>query len=442
MASRASEAGVVGSMLLRPGLIPEISEIATSEMFTDQDLRLFFSEALDLYRENNQQYSGDAGVDALILHQALAGRGKLKDHHVDLLRRILETLPSAENGRYYAKQVRDRYHDRQLAGAIERLSKTLYAGDLTAAEKRAAFEQAAFNVNITSDATEDMDLKDLAVEAIAALDSKAAAKGVPTGFARLDEMLGGCQPGELVVVAGRPSMGKTALALSMFYAAAKKGKTPAFFTMEMSPRGLVGRLLAMTARISLHKIAGGYLGPDDYQQLLEAATRLTEHTGIMDGTPMLSPAELAAKVLRHKAKRSIEIAFVDYLQLMYLGKKADSRQQEITLISSQLKALAKRADIPIVVMSQLNRDCERRRNHKPRLSDLRESGSIEQDADKVLLLHRDDYYRAAGQEQDGCCDCMVAKNRQGPTGTVKLMWLPEYTSFENYVQDDMWDQQE
>jgi len=279
-------------------------------------------------------------------------------------------------------------------------------------------------------------LKDLVVRSFELIEGRQGTHvtGMDTGFYELNDMTCGLQNGEMIIVAGRPSMGKTSLALNIAEHLGLVEKTPlAIFSLEMGRQQLAERFLCSISGIDSQKVRRGLLSDEHYKKLADACAELSESHIFVDDTSTLTPLELRARARRLKSKYDIQCIFVDYLQLMHLGSGRESRQQEITTISRYLKSLARELDLPVVVMSQLNRSPEGREGHKPRMSDLRESGSIEQDADVVMLLHRDDYYKReeADFEPTNTAELIIAKQRNGPTGTVKLTFMEKTTRFEN-----------
>ncbi|MDD5774894.1 MAG: replicative DNA helicase, partial [Candidatus Omnitrophica bacterium] len=266
---------------------------------------------------------------------------------------------------------------------------------------------------------------------------KAHVTGVPTGFIDLDLKTAGLQPSDLIIIAGRPSMGKSALALSMAEYAGISAKVPiAIFSLEMSKEQLVQRMLCSHARVDANKVRTGYLAASDWPRLTAAAGKLSEAPIFIDDTPAISVMELRAKARRLKANHDIQLIVLDYMQLMRgSSMSAESRQQEISDISRSLKALARELRVPVIAISQLSRAVESRTDHRPQLSDLRESGAIEQDADVVVLIMREDYYNRTPENQ-GIAEIIIAKQRNGPTGTVKLTFISEYTRFENMAHGE------
>jgi replicative DNA helicase len=279
------------------------------------------------------------------------------------------------------------------------------------------------------------EMKDIVKETIETIDHlyqrKENITGIPTGFHELDVKTAGFQKSDLIVIAGRPSMGKSALAISILEYAGVVGKAPsAFFSLEMSKDQLAQRMLCSIAGVNAHKVRTGFFSQTDWPKLVTAAGKLSESPIFIDDTPGISGLELRAKARRLKARHDIQLMVVDYLQLMRGAARSENRQQEISEISRSMKALARELNIPIIAISQLSRAVEQRSDHRPQLSDLRESGAIEQDADVVILLLREEYYNPT-EENKGVAEVIIAKQRHGPVGTIKLTFLPEYTRFTN-----------
>ncbi len=281
-------------------------------------------------------------------------------------------------------------------------------------------------------------MKDIIKSSIEMIDAlyqrKGAITGLPTGFIELDQQLAGLQPSDLIVVAGRPAMGKSSLTLCIAEHVALGHKAGvALFSLEMSKENVVQRMLCSHARINAHNVRTGMLSTSDWPNLTKAAGKLSEAPIYIDDSPGTSILELRAKARRLKSRHDIGLVIVDYLQLMEESSRAENRQQEISIISRSLKALARELNVPVIAVSQLSRAPERRESFRPRLSDLRESGAIEQDADVVLMLFREDYYNLT-DENRGIAEIIIAKQRNGPTGSVKLAFLSEYTRFETLAQ--------
>ena len=311
-----------------------------------------------------------------------------------------------------------------------------YEGDVDEALDRA--ETLIFNIRDTKRTSSIVPLKEVIQSSIENIDQvyqkKAQVSGVPTGFIDLDTRTAGLHASDLIVVAGRPSMGKSALAVGIAeYAGVAEKRPLAFFSLEMSKEQLVQRMLCAHARVDAHKVRTGYLSPSDWPKLTAAAGKLSEAPIFIDDTPAISVMELRANARRLKAHHNIQLIILDYLQLMRGREKAENRQQEISEISRSLKALARELSVPVVSISQLSRAVESRSDHRPQLSDLRESGAIEQDADLVVLLLREEYYNPTPQNE-GITEVIIAKQRNGPVGSMKLAFIKEYARFDNLIR--------
>jgi replicative DNA helicase len=400
-------------------------------------LRTFFKVAVEIYRRNNPTMQTDEGLDPALLRCELIDRGQWENEHLDRLVAIMTSLPSAANASYYSQQMSKNRAFLELAKQAEGLTRQVQDKSLTLEEKQTAFEQAAAKAYLQKSDRGFVTIGDLVTTAVDKLAEKRPA-GIPTGFRDLDRLIGSFLPSELIVVAGRPSMGKTAFAVNLMLNMAREGRRLAMYSLEMSAEALTHRLLSTSAKVDIQAIQQQRLTPVQGELILNAAAEIAKHTLFIDSSAMLSPAQMTVRLMGTRQREGrVDLVVVDYLQLLYLTdrRKAESRQQEITRICAELKALAMKAEVPVLLISQLNRACEQRVDRRPRLSDLRESGSIEQDADKVIMLHRNDYYKRSTERLDGIAECIVAKNRSGPTGTVRLVWLPSYASFENYFDD-------
>ncbi|MGB2599143.1 MAG: replicative DNA helicase, partial [Candidatus Omnitrophota bacterium] len=349
---------------------------------------------------------------------------------------LANSIPTAANIEHYAKIVREKYLLRNLINTATQIVSESFEPASEVEELLDRAEKLIFD--ITSDRKGDfhvLAMKDVVKDSIETIDQlyqrKEHITGIPTGFHDLDVKTAGLQRSDFIVLAGRPSMGKSALAISMLQHAGVVAKMPcAFFSLEMSKEQLAQRMLCSIAHVNAHKVRTGFFSQSDWQKLIEAADKLSKSPIYIDDTPSISALEMRAKARRLKAKHDIQLLVVDYMQLMRGASRSENRQQEISEISRSIKALARELDIPIIAVSQLSRAVEQRQDHRPQLSDLRESGAIEQDADVVLLLLREEYYSPT-EENKGIAEVIVAKQRHGPTGTIKLAFLPEYMMFSN-----------
>jgi replicative DNA helicase len=434
--SLAAEAAVLGSMIIDPECIGEVVEFLEMSAFYRVEHQMIFDSLVSLYEKNR-----GGVIDGVLLRDELEKRKRLEEvGGVEYLTKLAESVPSSANVMYYAGIVKDKMLLRELIAATGEILDDAYdlAGETK--EKLDDAERRIFAVtdkNITGNAEAIKDLVARSYELIEKRDGSHVT-GIATGYYELDDLTCGLQNGEMIIVAGRPSMGKTSLALNMAEHIGLVEKIPvAVFSLEMGRQQLAERFLCSVGEVDSQKVRRGLLGEEHYSRLVEACGLLSEAPIYVDDTSTLTPLELRAKSRRLKSLYGIRCVMVDYLQLMHLGSgRVESRQQEITTISRYLKALARELSVPVVVLSQLNRSPEGREGHKPRMSDLRESGSIEQDADVVMLLHREDYYHRGDKEYepDNTADIIIAKQRNGPTGNVGLVFREKFTRFENAAQ--------
>ena len=436
--SLAAEAAVLGSMIIDPECIGEVVEFLEMSAFYRVEHQMMFDALVSLY----EKHRGGV-IDGVLLRDELEKSKRLEEvGGVEYLTKLAESVPSSANVMYYAGIVKDKMLLRELIAATGEILDDAYdlAGETK--EKLDDAERRIFAVtdkNITGNAEAIKDLVARAYELIEKRDGSHVT-GVATGYHELDGLTCGLQNGEMIIVAGRPSMGKTSLALNMAEHIGLVEKIPvAVFSLEMGRQQLAERFLCSVGEVDSQKVRRGLLGEEHYSRLVEACGLLSEAPIYIDDTSTLTPLELRAKSRRLKSLYDIRCIIVDYLQLMHLGSgRVESRQQEITTISRYLKALARELSVPVMVLSQLNRAPESRvtEGHRPRMSDLRESGSIEQDADVVMLLHREDYYHRGDEEYepDNKADIIIAKQRNGPTGNVKMVFREKFTRFENAAQ--------
>jgi len=355
---------------------------------------------------------------------------------------LVDNVPSAANVAHYAKIVKEKAILRNLIGtATEILTKSYDAGaDVDHVLDEA--EHAIFEISENKIRPAFFSIKDIVKDSFKTIEKlyerKELVTGVPTGFQKIDELTSGLQNSDLVIIAGRPSMGKTAFALNIARYAALEGNIPvAIFSLEMAKEQLAIRLLASEAKVDSQRMRKGFLGETDWPKLTTAAGKLSEAPIYIDDTPAIGVLEMKAKARRLKAEAGLGLIILDYLQLMRSRGARDSREQEISEISRSLKALAKELSVPVVALSQLNRKVEDRLNKRPQMADLRESGAIEQDADLIAFIYRDEVYnKAEGNPEKGIAEIIIGKQRNGPTGTAKLAFLEKYTCFENLARSD------
>jgi replicative DNA helicase len=348
-------------------------------------------------------------------------------------------VPRSANVEYYAKIVKERSTLRRLIQSASDVLARAYDAEEDADLLLDEAERSIFQIaehRMRAGFVRLGELVDSGYQLIEKLQAqKGLVTGVPSGFVDLDEMTSGFQPSDLVIVAARPSMGKTSLVLNLaLYCGIEAGKSVGVFSLEMSKEQLFMRMLTSEARVDAHRFRGGFLGEQDYARLVDAFARLHDAKVFIDDTPSVGILEMRAKSRRLKLEHGLDMIVVDYLQLMQGRGRFESRQQELASISRSLKILAKELNVPIVALSQLSRAPETRGDHRPQLSDLRESGALEQDADVVLFIFREDMYATDGErnpETEGTAEIIIGKQRNGPTGTVRLAFLKQYTRFEN-----------
>ncbi|MBN2212534.1 MAG: replicative DNA helicase [Sedimentisphaerales bacterium] len=426
--SLEAEMGVLGSMLIDSQCIAEVIPMLQAESFYRQEHRTIYHAVLTLYEANKP-------VDIVLLRDELKRQGQLEQiGGVDYLVRVVESVPSAANAVYYAGIVRDKHMLRELITAAGEITLRAFEdrGDVSDTLDQA--EQRVFDVTQRKIVGHARPIKEIIHQVYESIDERRGSHiyGLATGFDDLNGLTGGLQKSEMIIVAARPSMGKTALGLNIAeHVGADNKIAAAVFSLEMSSQQLAERMLCGRAHIDAQKMRKGMMSDHEVADMHAAAQELSEAPIFVDDSPGLTPLELRAKCRRLKLQHDIQLVVVDYLQLMYVPG-SESRQQEVSTISRHMKALARELDVPVMVLSQLNRSPEGREGHRPRMSDLRESGAIEQDADVVILLHREDYYHnEPDYEKTNTAEIIIAKQRNGPTGQVELTWMSQFTRFEN-----------
>ena len=427
--STEAEQSVVGSMLLDQEAIAQAMEIVTTDDFYHKQYGILFEAMTNLYSEGKP-------VDLVTL------RDRLQEMDVppeimspDFLRDLITAVPTSTNVRFYAQIVQEKALLRRLIRVNEEIAGECYAGTQKTEDIMENAEKKIFQVLQTKSSAEFDPIKEIVLRALDRIEmasrNKGNVTGLATGFTDLDYKTSGFQNSDLILIAARPSMGKTALALNIAeYMAFRNDVTVAIFSLEMSKEQLVNRLLSMESRVDAQVLRNGNLTDNDWAQLIESAGIIGRSNLIIDDTPGISVSELRSKCRKYKLEHNLGIILIDYLQLMAGGKKAESRQQEISDISRSLKEIAREMQVPVVALSQLSRAVEQRPDHRPMLSDLRESGAIEQDADVVMFIYREDYYNHDTERKD-VAEIIIAKQRNGPIGTVELAWLPRFTKFAN-----------
>jgi replicative DNA helicase len=435
--SLEAEESVLGGILLDNNAMDRALELVTADDFYREAHRKIMRAMIDLNQRSEP-------IDLVTLSEALRGRGELPDvGGAAFLAELADKVPTAANVTYYARIVREKS---VLRGLIETATEIATKGYEAGGDVDAFLDQAEHKIFEISDRKvrpHFFRIRDIMVDSIKAIEQlyerKELVTGVPTGFVDFDRLTAGLQPADLIIVAGRPSMGKTAFALNIASYAAMVAKVGvAVFSLEMSKEQLVLRMLCSEARVDQSKVRAGYAAERDLPKLVLSASRLADSPIYIDDAPGASVLELRAKARRLKRERdsNLGLIIIDYLQLMRGHDRADSREHEISTISRSLKALAKELNLPVIALSQLNRQVESRSGEKkPVMADLRESGAIEQDADVIAFLYRPIVYDKNANERDA--EVIIAKQRNGPTDSVPLTFMSEYTRFENRAADDV-----
>ena len=428
-----AEQAVLGCMLLDSDVIPTVTELIRSSDFYREDHREICEAIIDIVEKAGP-------VDIITVAEQLQQRGTLeKVGGIDYLASITSAVPTTANARHYAKIVEEKSLLRKLIKASQEIAGMSYEGAEEAEFVLDKAEKTIFDIIERRSTQGFTHIKDVLLETFNRLEelynSKSPITGVPTGFTDLDMKTAGLQNSDLILIAARPGMGKTAMALNIAqYAAVQKHVPVALFNLEMSKDQLVNRMLCSEVMVDSHKMRTGKLDDEDWKKIARALGPLSEAPIYIDDTPGLTVMDIRAKCRRLKLEKKLGLVVIDYLQLMRGRGKTENRQQEVSEISRSLKILAKELNVPVVTMSQLSRGPESRTDHRPMLSDLRESGAIEQDADIVMFLYRDDYYNP-DSEKKNIAEVIIAKHRNGSTGTVYLKWFDKYTKFANLEKD-------
>ncbi|MCI6174549.1 MAG: replicative DNA helicase [Clostridiales bacterium] len=428
--SEEAERSVIGSMVMSGEAAMAAEEMLTGDDFYDRQLGAVF-ETMKALSDARKP------IDLITLKEALEKQNLPEDvKNMEFMKEILASLPTSANVREYAEIVRDKATLRRLISAASEVEQDCYRQQKETQEILDDAEKTMFQVLQQRSTESYVPVKDVVYNALEAISAAARSKshitGLETGFLDLDYKTSGFQNSDFILVAARPSMGKTAFVLNIVqYMALRKNWPCAVFSLEMSSESLMNRLLSLESHVDSQKIRTGKMNDEEWTKLVEASGVIADSKIIIDNTPGITLQELRSKARKFKIDMDIRIIFIDYLQLMAgSGKRGENRQQEISDISRGLKGLARELNIPVVALSQLNRSAETRDDHRPMLSDLRESGAIEQDADVVMFIYRDDYYNKDTEEKN-IAEIIIAKQRNGPIGTTKLVWLPEYTKFAN-----------
>ncbi|GFI10335.1 MAG: replicative DNA helicase [Lachnospiraceae bacterium] len=429
--SQEAEQAVIGSMIMDREAILAASEMIIGEDFYQRQYGVVFEAMVELFNQNEP-------VDLVTLQNRLRAKEVPEEiSSMEFMRNILDSDFVSANIKKYAGIVAEKSVLRKLIRVNEEINNLCYGGVESLDEVLEQTEKKVFDLVQRRNAGEFVPIKQVVLNAIQKIETASRTKGnvtgVATGFKDLDYQTSGFQPSDLILIAARPSMGKTAFVLNIAqYMAFRNDVTVAIFSLEMSKEQLVNRLLSMESGVDAQKLRNGNLTDNDWERLVEGAEGVARSNLIIDDTPGITLAELRSKCRKYKLEHGLGMVMIDYLQLMTGGgRSSESRQQEISDISRGLKSLARELNVPVVALSQLSRAVEQRPDHRPILSDLRDSGAIEQDADMVMFLYRDNYYNK-DSEMKNLAEVIVAKQRNGPIGTINLLWMPEYTAFKNY----------
>ncbi|MCH5248839.1 MAG: replicative DNA helicase [Lachnospiraceae bacterium] len=424
-----AEQSVIGSMIMDREAIIVASEIIGGDDFYSRQYGILFETMVELNDEGKP-------VDLVTLQDRLKEKDVPPEvSSLEFVRDLITAVPTSANIKYYANIVAEKSTLRKLIKLNEEIANTCYVGKESLEVILEDTEKRVFDLVQRRNTEDFMPIRQIVMNAMDRIErashNKGNVTGIATGFIDLDYRTAGMQPSDLILVAARPSMGKTAFVLNIAeYVAFKQNQTVAIFSLEMSKEQLVNRLFSMESKVDSQHLRTGNLSDEEWEKLIESAGVIGKSNLIIDDTPGISISELRSKCRKYKLEHGLEMIIIDYLQLMTGSGRTDSRQQEISDISRSLKALARELNVPVIALSQLSRAVEQRPDHRPMLSDLRESGAIEQDADVVMFIYRDDYYNK-DTEKKNIAEIIIAKQRNGPIGTIELVWLPDFTKFGN-----------
>ncbi len=424
-----AEQSVIGSMIMDREAIIVASEILIREDFYHQQYGVLFESMVELFNEEKP-------VDVVMLQNRLREKDVPAElSSMEFVGELVTSVPTSANIKYYANIVKEKAMLRRLIKVNEEIANQCYLDRDNVEDIMAETEKQIFNLLQNRNGEDFVPIKQIVINTLEKIElaskQKGNVTGIATGFMDLDYRMSGMQPSDLILVAARPSMGKTAFVLNIAqYVAFHSNLATAIFSLEMSKEQLMNRLFALEARVDAQLLRSGNLADSDWEKLIEGAGTIGKSKLIIDDTPGISISELRSKCRKYKLEHDLKLIIIDYLQLMSGSGRSDSRQQEISDISRSLKGLARELNVPVIALSQLSRQVEQRPDHRPMLSDLRESGAIEQDADVVMFIYRDDYYNKDTEDKN-IAEIIIAKQRNGPIGTVNLVWLPQYTKFVN-----------
>lgn len=424
-----AEQSVIGSMIIDREAITIASEIINPDDFYNKQYGILFETMIELNDESKP-------VDLITLQDRLKEKDVPPEvSSLEFIRDIITAVPTSANVRYYAGIVAEKSTLRRLIRLSGEIENTCYAGKESLEVILDDTEKRVFELVQKRNTGDFVPIRQVVMNALERIELASKANGtvtgIATGFLDLDFLTSGMQPADLVLIAARPSMGKTAFVLNIAQNVAfKLNKSVAIFSLEMSKEQLVNRMFSLESRVDAQHLRNGKLDETEWEKLIESAGVIGKSNLIIDDTPGISIQDLRSKCRKYKLENDLDIIIIDYLQLMSGSGRSESRQQEISEISRSLKSLARELSVPILALSQLSRAVEQRPDHRPMMSDLRESGAIEQDADVVMFIYRDDYYNKDTEKKD-IAEIIIGKQRNGPIGTVELAWLPQYTKFAN-----------
>lgn len=425
-----AEQSVIGSMIMDREAIIVVSEILVTEDFYHKQYGMLFESMVELFNLNEP-------VDFVTLQNKLREKDVPPEiSSLEYINDLLAAVPTSANVRYYANIVKEKSLLRSLIKTTENIQNQCYLENEDLETIFADTEKSIFQLVQSRSVSDFTPIKQIVMNALDRIEKASKTQGnvtgIATGFLDLDYRMSGMQPSDLILIAARPSMGKTAFVLNIAqYVAFHSGLATAVFSLEMSKEQLVNRLFSLESRVDAQVLRNGSLTDSDWEKLIESVGVIGSSNLIIDDTPGISISELRSKCRKYKLEHDLKLVIIDYLQLMSgSSRRSDSRQQEISDISRSLKAIARELNVPVIALSQLSRAVEQRPDHRPMLSDLRESGAIEQDADVVMFIYRDDYYNKDSDNKN-VAEIIIAKQRNGPIGTVNLVWLPQYTKFVN-----------
>lgn len=428
-----AEQSVIGSMLMDKEAITIASEQISGDDFYGKQYGILFDAMVELNDEGKP-------VDLVTLQERLKEKGTPPEiYSLEYIKDVMAAVPTSANIKHYANIVAEKAVLRKLIRVNEEIANSCYAQNDSLESILETSEKSIFDIIQKRNSGDFVPIRQVVMNAMNLIEeaskSKGAVTGIATGFLDLDYKTAGMQPSDLILIAARPSMGKTAFVLNIAqHVAFHESKSVAIFSLEMSKEQLVNRLLSLESKVNSQAIRTGNMKDDEWERLIESADVIGRSGLLIDDTPGISIGELRSKCRKFKLEYDLQMIIIDYLQLMTgSGKGSESRQQEISEISRSLKALARELHVPVIALSQLSRAVEQRPDHRPMLSDLRESGAIEQDADVVMFIYRDDYYNK-DTELKNVAEIIIAKQRNGAIGTINLAWLPDYTQFANLAK--------